>query len=130
MVGFEGVRRVKPSGPSRGSSRRGGPGGLGERLEVGAGAEGLGVAAGEHQPRALVVGFEAAKALGQQARGLVVDGVAPLGPGDREDGRGARALVGDLRTRRMLWGRAKGLVRRGLTAAAAKATFVESFSGL
>ncbi len=56
IVGFDGVRRVKPIGPSALISRRRDRVG---RLEVGAGAEGDAAGAGEHEHARLLVGLEA-----------------------------------------------------------------------
>src|SRR5581483_245100 len=66
-----------------------------ERLEVGAGAERDAAGAGQHQDPSLVVGHEPRVALGERVGRRPVHRVAPLGPVDREDGRGAAALVGD-----------------------------------
>ena len=66
---------------------------LGERLQVGPGAKRLGALAGEHEDARLVVGLEAVEAVEELGRGRVVHGVAALGPGDREHGGGAVALV-------------------------------------
>ncbi len=60
---------------------------LGDRLQVGAGAERLRPLAGEDEDAGLVVGLEAVEALAQQVGRLVVDGVAALRPRDRQDAR-------------------------------------------
>ena len=57
-----------------------------ERLQVGAGAEGLVAGAGEHHAARVVVGLEAARRPPASASAVVaVDGVAPLGAVDRDD---------------------------------------------
>ena len=61
-----------------------------DRLEVGAGAEGLAAGAGEDQDAGVVVGLELVEALAQRPRGRAVDRVAALGPVDRQDRRAPR----------------------------------------
>ena len=92
IVGFDGVSRVKPSGPSRPRlqpllgdplvvhRRR-------DRLQVGAGAEGLVAGAGEDQDPRLVVGLELAIGLEQLVGGVRVDRVPALGAIDGEHRR-------------------------------------------
>ena len=90
IVGFDGVSRVKPIGPS----------GMVDvevdRLQVGARAEGLAAGAGEDQDPGALVGLEVAQALAQGLRGRGVDRVAPLGPVDGQDRGGAHPLVANL----------------------------------
>ena len=64
-------------------------------LEVGAGAEGLLAAAGEHEDARLVVGLEALDGTGEQLGGGPVDGVTALGTVDGEHRGGAAVLVAD-----------------------------------
>ena len=66
-----------------------------DRLQVGSGAEGELAGAGQDEHAGLVVVDEPAVGLGEQAGGGPVDGVAALWAVDRQDGRGAAALVGD-----------------------------------
>ena len=64
---------------------------LGDRLEVGAGAEGPG-RSGQHGHRALVVAVEGQEGLPQLIGADAVDGVAALGPVDRDHGHGTVVL--------------------------------------
>src|SRR5215207_9679012 len=56
-----------------------------DRLEVGAGAE-RATGAGEDRDGAVVVSFEGPERVGQRLGGGPVDGIADLGPVDRDDG--------------------------------------------
>jgi hypothetical protein len=69
---------------------------LAHRLQVGSRTEGLRPLAREYQRPGVVIGLEVAVAVEQQARRLVVDGVAALGPGDRQHSGGADPLVAHL----------------------------------
>ena len=65
-----------------------------DRLQVGAGAERHAAGAGEDQHARVVVGLEAVVGVGDQLGGGPVDRVAPLLAVDRDERRGAAALVG------------------------------------
>ena len=101
-VGFDGVSRLNPIGPSGRAATASSTSEvslrarLGHRLQVGAGAERLWALAGEHQHPRLLVALELAEAVEQQRGGLDVDGIAPLAPVDRQDGGGPRPLVANL----------------------------------
>ena len=69
-----------------------------ERLEVGAGAKGHATGAGEDEHPGVLVGLEVAQTPAKKLGGGVVDGVAPLGPVDRQDRRRADPLVAKLLT--------------------------------
>ena len=64
-------------------------------LQVGARAEGHAAGAREHHHARILVGLEAQVGLVQGRRGGAVDGVAPVLAVDRDERRGARALVAD-----------------------------------
>ena len=66
-----------------------------ERLQVGAGAERLVARAGEDEHVGVVVGREALEGVEQRLRGRAVDRVVALGPVDRDERRGAAALVAE-----------------------------------
>ena len=129
IVGFDARSRVNPSGPSgrwssqsdtvRSRSRRAAVGVLGEeRLARSANAFRSAPAQNASGPSPvstsaarLVVGLEAVKAVEELGRGLVVDRVAPLGPGDRQHGGRAAALVARARHCVTLRDRASGVHR-------------------
>ena len=60
---------------------------LGERLEVGARAEREIPSSGQDQGASILVGLEGAEALEQLLGGFGVDGIAPVRPLDRQQGR-------------------------------------------
>ena len=64
-----------------------------ERLEVGAGAEGLAAGAGEDEDARVGVGLEVVESAPKELGGRAVDGVAALGAIDRQHRRGADPLV-------------------------------------
>ena len=64
-----------------------------ERLEVGAGAEGLAAGAGEDEDARAGVRLEVVESAPKELGGRAIDGVAPLGAIDRQHRRGADPLV-------------------------------------